>query len=200
MNNATTLALAALENSGYPSIVKEKIKYLLGTYRAPVDECKRSLEGLVIAEGCSIHGVNWLEVVDQLASRYIQQKEVRQRATPALPPYPVTPALPPYPVIPALPPYPVTPVPQTPTQPTNTGNIDMSKVFTSENYVYGQAVSQMSDEQLISAINRVNGEIKALTSVEADSAKIKAKVAELEAGKASIVAALDGDVATSKKK
>lgn len=69
--------------------------------------------------------------------------------------------------------------------------VNSSKPFSSVDYVYGMDVSTASTNSLISALNRVNDEIKSLQSVDAASTKLTAMIEDLTSAKAKIVAALD---------
>lgn len=75
--------------------------------------------------------------------------------------------------------------------PESTTMVNSSKPFSSVDYVYGMDVSTASTNSLISALNRVNDEIKSLQSVDAASTKLTAMIEDLTSAKAKIVAALD---------
>lgn len=75
----------------------------------------------------------------------------------------------------------------------------MSQAFQTKHYVYGNDVANMSDDDLISAIARVEKEIEAFSEIKASSVKINARKEELAAMRDAIVAQLDGEVAAAPK-
>ena len=58
-------------------------------------------------------------------------------------------------------------------------------------YVYGVDVADLTDAQLIVAIRKVTAEIKALEDLQADSAKVRTMVENLERDKVSLIGILD---------
>lgn len=86
-----------------------------------------------------------------------------------------------------------TTAPQTPTQqeaaPMNQTNAAVA--FDTRHYVFGQDVSNMTEDQLVGAIKRIEAEIADLKSVKTKSAKLAAKVKDLEAMLAKVVEVLD---------
>lgn len=77
------------------------------------------------------------------------------------------------------------------TESTTTMAQNNNAAFSSEDYVYGRAVSSATPAFLISSLNQVNNEIKGLQAVEATSTKIASMIEDLTWMKAKIVAALD---------
>lgn len=63
--------------------------------------------------------------------------------------------------------------------------------FTTKNYVFGQDVANMTEEQLIAALKKVEGEIANLKGIGAKSKKIEQMIKDAEAGLAKIVEVLD---------
>ena len=65
------------------------------------------------------------------------------------------------------------------------------KTFETRSYVFGRDVANMSDDELISAIGRVEKEIVALSEVSTKSEKIKARITQLTADADTIASLLD---------
>lgn len=70
-------------------------------------------------------------------------------------------------------------------------NIMNQTAFSTKHFVYGQDVSDMTEEQLIEAIKKIEGEIDNLKTVKTKSKKITDKIAALEVMLGSVVLALD---------
>lgn len=74
---------------------------------------------------------------------------------------------------------------------TKESNIMNTTAFSTVHFIFGQDVKLLNEAQLIEAIKKVEGEIANLKTVKTASKKIEAKIVELEAMLASIVAVLD---------
>lgn len=72
-----------------------------------------------------------------------------------------------------------------------TNPVQMAPAFETKNYIFGNEVSGMSEDALISAIKRVEEQIADLKAVKTKSTKIAANIAKLQDQLASIVAELD---------
>lgn len=73
-------------------------------------------------------------------------------------------------------------------QPMNTAS---DTAFVTRHYVYGKDVEAMTQAELISAIQRIEGEVNNLSSVKAKSTKIADTIAELNVMRGQVVTILD---------
>jgi hypothetical protein len=69
---------------------------------------------------------------------------------------------------------------------------DLNKqAFARVNYIYGVAVDQLSDDQLVAAIRRTELEIKSLQEITTESKKIRKQISKMQQNLGKIVAVLD---------
>ena len=70
-------------------------------------------------------------------------------------------------------------------------SINMNKPFVTTQYVFGQDVSKLTNEEFIAAIKRIEGDIEKLSSIKVESKKVAKQIADLQADLALIVEAYD---------
>lgn len=70
-------------------------------------------------------------------------------------------------------------------------SINMNKPFVTTQYVFGQDVSKLTNEEFLAAIKRIEVDIEKLSSIKVESKKVAKQIADLQADLALIVEAYD---------